>query len=472
MNKSDLIETMLATIRRYGMMDSGEMVLAALSGGPDSVALLHSLHTLAEELGITLHAAHLNHSFRGEESDTDEEFVRTICNKLGVPCTSEKIDVPALSKVLRLSPEETARMVRYDFLDRISDKVGAQRIALGHTADDQVETVLLNLLRGSGIDGLSGMPAVRARIVRPLIDTRRTQVEEYLNSNHIIARTDSTNLTSIYSRNRVRLELLPTLRQDYNPAIDGAILRLSELAAEDSAYLCKESEERLRKIATVHKNGSIVVPAAQLGEMPLAIRRRVLRTAIAQVRGQLLNIGFTHIAEVLRLLETGVNFQNELPGGTFVKRTGSVLTISPGKPEEPEITYEYHLKSPGLTEVPEIDATIEVETGRMPVDFKFPRGSFQVVFDRMSILGILRVRNWLPGDRIRPLGLGGSKKVQDVFMDAKVPRELRYRVPILADDAGVLWVAGITVSESAKITDSSLEYLRIRVMQASDFAGS
>ena len=470
-----LHENLLATIRRFSMISPGDKVLAAVSGGPDSVALLHALWSLRDELGIGLHVAHLNHSFRGKESDQDAEYVSQLAENLGVGFTVEKVDVPEIQRTLRLSPEEAARLVRYEFLERVADEIAprqrasrsvgrANRIAVGHTADDQVETVFLNILRGTGIDGLSGMPPVRGRIIRPLIEIRRSVVEEYVERHNLHPRIDATNLLATYARNRIRLELLPLLRREYNPDIDTAILRLSELACEDSAYLNMEADEALDRLKTAEAQDTLSVYVPGFLSCRLAIRRRVIRAAVRKWRGGLADIGFVHVEDLLRLLEVGKDFRYELPGPIYVERARENLTFSSSRTAELPIIYCYDLSIPGKTEVPEADVIIEVEITSDIVEHVRPPGSFEAVLDRSRIVGKLMVRSWRPGDRIRPLGLGGSKKVQDIFVDKKIPRAARHRIPIIADDEKIVWIAGIALSDLVKVTGDTREFLILRAV--------
>ncbi len=459
-----LTETMLATMRRYSMLARGDKVLVAVSGGPDSVALLHALWSLRDDLGISLSVAHLNHSFRGADSDADAQYVRELAGSLGLAAAIETVDVPEIQRTLHMSAEEAARMVRYDFLERTASGVGANNIALGHTADDQVETVLLNLIRGAGLDGLSGMPPVRGKFVRPLINIRRSQVEEYNDAHGLHPRTDVTNLQPIYTRNRVRLELLPTLRAEYNPKIDAAILRLAELVRDDSAYLSKETDQIVEKITIVREQGAVSIDAHALLDCPLAIRRRAIRSSVETVRGNLINIGFIHIDELLRLLDSGTDFKYELPGGTYVERIGKTLDLRSERPTEIFEQYSYELSVPGKIAVPAAGVSVEAGISTVSVDYMRPPGSMEIVLDYSSIVGKLRVRRWQPGDRIRPLGMSGSKKVQDIFVDRKIPRRMRHRVPVIADDEKVIWIAGIAVSDIVKVTANTETFLILRIM--------
>ncbi len=460
---NSLTETILATIHRFSMIKRGERVLCAVSGGPDSVALLHALWSLRDDLGISLYVAHLNHSFRGAESDADAQYVCDLATNLGLECIVEKVDVPAIRQALRMSPEEAARMVRYEFLERVSLQIGAKKVAFGHTADDQVETVLLNLLRGTGVDGLSGMPPVRGKIIRPLIEARRPDVEAYIEANHLHPRLDATNLMATYTRNRIRLDLLPMLRREYNSDIDTAILRLAELAREDTAYLNMEACEALGRLTVAHDANSVSLDPERLLSYPLAIRRRVIREAVRKVRGELADVGFIHIEELVRLLDMGTDFEYELPGGTYLRRTRLALTVLSSRPGEVPIIYCYEVAVPGETLVPEIQVGIAAELSSARVQHIRERGSTEAVLDCGSVAGKLRVRNWEPGDRIRPLGLRGSKKIQDLFVDGKIPREVRHKVPLIVDDEKVLWVVGLAVSDDAKVTEKTREFLLLKV---------
>jgi tRNA(Ile)-lysidine synthase len=454
---------MRAVIHRYSMMENGETVLVAVSGGPDSVALFHALWKLRSDLGIGLHAAHLNHSIRGAASDADAEYVRRLADALGIGVTIEKIDVPKVRETLRLSIEEAARLVRYDFLERCAAEVGAARIAVGHNADDQVETVLLNLLRGTGIDGISGMPPVREKIVRPLLHTRRSEIEEYIRAEGLQPRIDATNLVPEYTRNRIRLQLLPQLRSGYNSEIDAGILRLSELARDDNAYLNKEAESLLSRSISESAEGSIRLDAAVWAKSPTAIRRRLVRAALRRIGGSIADIGFVHVESFLRLIDAGTNFRYEFPGGVFVHRSGGHLDFMSERPHPESIEYCRNLAVPGTTLIPEIGISINTGAFTQPIEYRRPRGSQDVVLDNACVSGMLKVRSWRPGDRVRPLGLGGTKKLQDVFVDSHIPESARHRVPIVADDEKILWVAGILVSDDCKVTESTTSFLRLGI---------
>lgn len=447
------------------MTAEGDGILVAVSGGPDSVALLHVLHSLRDELDTRLHVAHLNHSFRGEASDGDAEYVRGLAQSLGIPVTIEKVDVPGIRRTLRLSPEEAARLVRYEFLDRVADEVGASKIALGHTADDQVETVLMRILRGTGIDGLRGIPPVRGRFIRPLIQVRRSEIEEYIRENGLQPRTDETNLMPAFTRNRIRLELIPLLRREYNPGVDSAILQLAELAREDTAYLDVVTKEALDRLILRREEGALSLDASGLAGQTNAIARRLIRRAAREVRGEIADTGLCHVDDLIALLRSSDSFRCELPGGLFVERSGREVSFSSKRPDQP-IIYLYDLSVPGATEVPEAEVVITADVWDGGVNPVRPPGSMEAVFDSDAIVGRLVVRNWVPGDRIRPLGMRGTKKLQDVFVDSRIPRSARYRIPVVADDVRIMWVPGLVVSDEVRVTDATRHSLLLAVQPA------
>jgi len=459
-----MLQRVLSTIREFSMIERGDSVLVAVSGGPDSVVLLHVLRTLRDELGITLHVAHLDHSLRGEASDEDAEYVHRLADEMRIPVTIEKTDVPQIQRTLRMSPEEAARLVRYEFLNRVADEVGATRIALGHTADDQVETVLMNILRGAGVDGLRGMPPVREKIMRPFINIRRSEIEEYLRANGLRPRTDETNLMPRFTRNRIRLELLPILRRDYNPAVDSAVIQLAELARSDVAYLNLLTRDALDRLTVTREAGMLSVDADGTGDLPDAVARRLVRMAAKDVSGDVRNIGVRHVDDLLDLVRSSGSFRYELPGGILVERSENTLTFfdrdSPGRSQ---INYAYALPVPGEVRVSQAEAIISSEARADPIDPLRRSDAMAAVFDLDSVVGALTVRNWRAGDRIRPLGMSGSKKLQDIFVDGRVPRCRRHRILVLADEARVLWVAGLVVSDEVKVKADTRRWLVVSV---------
>jgi tRNA(Ile)-lysidine synthase len=457
-----LIEHLLQTIHKHNMFSPGDRVVVAVSGGADSVALLHALHSLRDELGISLHVAHLNHGIRGKEADEDAAFVAELAARLSIPCSVEKADVPAVKKSLRLSTEEAARNVRYEFLDRVADGVGAARIATAHTADDQAETVLMNLIRGAGSDGLAGIPPVRDRYVRPMLEVTRLEVESYCTANDLIYRIDASNLRPDYRRNRIRLELIPLLEAHYNEGVKTALVSTSEILREESALLTELAGAVYQCAEVVGDPKQVVLEVTRLSAAHISLRRRCIRMAIESVKGDLRDVSFQQVERVVKLLDSGVDFTLTLPSGrVYARMEGDALRFYRAEPYHSHKSVELGLTVPGVTVSPHLGIEVTAEILSAPADFRRPPGSLDVVLDMGKVTGPLILRNWRKGDRIRPLGMTGAKKLQDIFTDAKVPRRKRGLVPIVADQEKIIWVAGFALSDEVKVTDSSTELLRL-----------
>ena len=336
-----LLDTLRRTIAERGLVVPGDRVLAAVSGGPDSLALLHALHDLRDELGLgDVQAAHLDHGIRGDESAAEAEFVAAFCRGRGLACTVGTADITAHKTARGGSTQEAARAVRYTFLEETARATGANKIATGHTQDDQVETVLLNILRGTGLDGLRGIPAQRGVYVRPLRDTPRTAVEAYCIEHGLTPRRDPSNLDPThYTRNKIRLELLPTLERDYNPGVRAALLRLAETAARDADYLHLQAEAALTELTLERTEANLVLDARRLRGLHPSLLRHVLRAAFAQHRGTAL--GLTH--EHLEPLCAALGGERRLPFGLTTppphcaaRLTERRLTLKGDPPGSPE----------------------------------------------------------------------------------------------------------------------------------------
>lgn len=444
-----LIEAVRRTIAEKDMICPGETVLVGLSGGADSVALLHALWTLRAELSIDLVAAHLNHGIRGADADEDAEFVRVLASKLDIAVIVETVSVPAIQVTLGVGMEEAARTARYDFLERTAEAHNAARIAVAHTSDDQAETVLLNIIRGSGIDGLAGMPAVRGKIIRPLNDVSRAEVEDYLRENVLQWRTDPTNFEDAYTRNRVRLRLIPFLQEEFNPRVKEALLSLSKLAADESELLGELAGIGYSRAVLGQGSDWIELDACVVRAEPAAIRRRVVRKAIEHVKGDLRDVEFHQVQRLLSHLAAEDSITLTLPTGVIYARITPARLRVFRAVEPEEFTFVRPLVVPGVLELPELGITIE--TRPVPTETR-PSGRFQAVVDMARIKGGLAVRTWRPGDRIVPFGMTGHKKLQDVFTDAHIPRQARGTVPVIVDDEKVIWLGGIVTSQLVKVT--------------------
>ncbi|HZO89597.1 MAG TPA: tRNA lysidine(34) synthetase TilS [Chthonomonadaceae bacterium] len=454
---------MRETVGRYGLFAPGQTVVVGVSGGPDSTALLHALAGLRQEWKLTLVAAHFNHGFRGVESEADAEYVAALCARLEVPCRIERADVPAARRRLHLSAQEAARSLRHAFLRRVAGEEGAERIALAHTRDDRIETVLLNLLRGTGLEGLSGFPPVHFPLVRPLYDVSRAQVEAYCAAHVLHPRRDSSNVNLDYRRNRIRTELLPYLAAYYNEKVDHAILRMADLAAADNEVLEGLAAEAFARVACAQTETQVTLDAALLRAQPIALQRRVLRQAIARVRGHLQHIGLETLDRALEAVAQGRKWQVTLPAAEvgavrLCCDEAAVQVVRAAAPAIP-LPWRCDLAVPGRTELPQAGMAVEAwlcRTGAEAASLAAQtgalvgagRGPLLALFYRSDVALPLVARSWQPGDRMRPRGLGGSKKLQDLFTDRKIPAAQRAQMPVIVDAEGrILTVLGLALDE-------------------------
>jgi len=434
----------------------GAVILAAVSGGPDSLAMLHALNELAGELGIeSLAVAHYDHGLRGE-SAAEAEFVTNFCRTLALPCHVETAVTGAIAASSRGSLQEAARDARYAFLERIAVDTRAKFIVTAHNQDDQVETVLINILRGTGIDGLRGIPRLVGHYLRPLLDVDRATIEAYCANHGLAPRRDPSNDDSKhYLRNRIRLELLPLLELDYHPSARESILRLSESAAIDTAYLDDLARAAFESLRRVHP--AVAIDHAGLTALPHALRRRVVRLAVETARGTREGLTERQVEQTLALA-AGV------PGTTGftiaspecrVLRRGDCITFEATVSAAPAVSYSVALASPSNVTL-DTGWTINVDTA--PID-----GVYTATIDARCIdLPTLVVRSRRDGDRIDPLGMTGrSKKLQDAFVDARIARSERDRWPIIADKNGPVWIPGLTLSDRAKVTEQTTQPLTI-----------
>lgn len=445
----------LVAARKHRMFTAGDKVLVAVSGGPDSVALLHALRTHSSELGISLHVAHFNHGIRGEQSDIDEGFVRDLAQAFTLPITVGKADVPALQAELKVGTEEAARIARLEFLQRTAAEVGANKIALGHTADDRAESVLLNIIRGCGIDGLGSIRPVSGNTVRPLIETTRAQIEAYIAENALPYRVDETNADTTYTRNRVRHELLPLLEHEYNPEIRSALVRLAEIATSQGRLIYELAES-----AAVDCRSGEGLDVRKLLNLPGALLHQVIRSEIERVKGDLRDVTFEQVQGVVNALRAGSDFTITLPTGQIdAMRRGDAFRVQRRENVQGVEPFQLDMQVPGVTDIASVGLRIEAQLATQPTPTRLKAN--EALIDIDAVVGKLRVRNICPGDRITPLGMSGHKKLQDIFVDKKISRTQRARAAVIVDDEKILWVVGVVTSELGKVLPSSRAALHL-----------
>ncbi len=448
------------------MVEGGHTLLVAVSGGPDSVAMLHALYQLRDTFSTQLLVAHLNHSMR-PSGTSDGAFVENMVHGLGLPCVSETIDVPAYQRLHKLSPEDAARRVRYAFLQATAVEQRADRIAVGHTADDQAETLLLRMLRGTGLKGLSGIPPMRDRIIRPLIRVHRHEIMAFLERHGIPFREDPSNQLRHYLRNRVRLDLLPQLKQRYNPRVVDSLCAMADLLAADEYALQSRARKEFQSACLPSPSGQVHLRLEALRTLLPALQRRVLREALSELTGGLQGFTHRHITALLRLLATGSGNQRlVLPCGVAVERRYNVLLIH--RDHRPSgVHVDEPLPIPGECRIDALGITLVSRVcGREALAGPFPTGDIAWL-DASKLGEDVRVRTRRPGDRFQPLGAAYSKKLKAFLIDAKIPRPVRDRLPLIVSPAGIAWVMGVRIADWAKVTPNTEQILTLEVMRHS-----
>ena len=462
------------TLIGHKMIERGDAVLVGVSGGPDSVALLRGLAALKQEFDIELAIAHLNHSARGEESDGDARFVKDLGEALQVKTFIEKIDVPTEQASSRNSFQETARDIRLTFFQRTMQRIGANKIALGHTSDDQVETVLMNLLRGSGLKGVGGMSPVRFPYIRPLFDCSRSEVVGFLNDREFAYCKDSSNEKKDYLRNRIRLELIPFLQEKYNPKITENLFEASGIFRADNDCLKTLEDREFDRVVSKFEDDHILsMEIEYFATLPLALQRRLVRKGVQAIKGDLRRISFFHVQEVLHLFEKSQKGKRiDLPDNLEVLCLGNHVEFKRIRESDSRILSDdaseasdwmRPLSIPGETQVEKVGLILKTEIidsgGAGFIDDKDSQAFLD--FDKTG--DDLVIRFFQAGDRLQPLGMKGTKKLKSLFIDEKVPQEIRSSIPILTTgDNDIIWVYGVRIADTYRVTSDTNKVLFIK----------
>ena len=453
--KQKIVAEFTARVRDYAQAEAlwqdGDRLLVAVSGGPDSVALLDVLYALKLPW---LAVAHVHHGLRAE-ADADAALVEEMAARAGLPFVSVRVDVLARMATTGESLETAARELRYTALRRLARDLRATRIVTGHTADDQAETVLMRLLRGTGVTGLAGIPPRRGEIVRPLLAVRREEILAYLRARELSYCHDASNDSLDMTRNRLRLELLPLLERDYAPGVGARLEQLAVMARRDNAALDGWAAAEFARLRRPWPDG-IALPIES--ELPPGLLRRLWRLALMAVRGSLEDIGFAHLEEIAALPS---GQQLHLPGARVVREAGSLVFLPAPEETDPEREIALQpLPVPGQLCLAEIGCCVRAEAcpGAAAIE-----GGDVAVLDAAAVAGPLTVRGWQAGDRFRPLGAPGTRALQDIFVDAGVPRRLRRRVPVIFDREGIVWLAGFRLADRVKMNGETARSVRLSV---------
>jgi len=449
-----VLERVQGTIARYGMFAPGQRVGVAVSGGADSVCLLHVLVELAPRWDLRLSVFHLDHRLRGPESEADAEFVRQLAASRGLELHLRRVDVSAMGAADNL--EQAARRARREFFLEFLREGWLDRMALGHTRSDQAETVLFRFLRGSGTAGLAGIwPVTPEGLVRPLIEVHRSEVIEYLKARGLPWREDSSNLDRSFARNRIRHELLPALVRDWNPALTETLAQTGVLAQEDEQYWNREIE-RLAASELRTWSGSVLLRASALSQLPPAVARRLIRRAIERARGDLRGVDFGHVEEIMRLARRrGGHGRAQAPGLRVVRSFDWIRLAAAEGPAS--CGYQLELAVPGRYPVPgmEVEVNLALLEGKnryntVEGDLDWSRGGYPLV-----------LRNWRPGDRYRAIGHAGQVKLKRLFQQARIPLWVRRFWPIITRGEAIIWAGGFGSSADHLVGPGSRTVLRV-----------
>ncbi len=451
---------MRASVLSGGLIRPGDTILVACSGGPDSTALLHLLLDLSRDIPFSVSAAHFNHQLRPAAA-ADERFVRDMALGLDLPFFVGRADVRAEARKLGLGLEEAGRRLRYAFLERAAAEAGAGKIATGHNLSDQAETVLMRILRGTGVTGLGGIPALReGRIIRPLLAVGRDEIIAYLKSRSLKWRTDESNSDEKFLRNKIRRSLLPRLEKDYAPGIVRSLARLAALSRDEDEYLEKAARTAAARLIA-DRGGEPSLDAAALQKLSPALSRRVVRILLGGLKGDLRDISFDDVEAVRALPDGGA-----LPiSKTLVleRRRGRIGR----KPDRaPVITFSFLWDGRGDLPLPSAGrvykgsfhgpAAVKGFLASLPKD-----DSVGCVLDASGLTFPLLVRGRRPGDRYRPLGAPGAKRLKEILRAKGVPEDERAVRPVFVSGGEIVWVQGLPISENNKITSKTKNILRI-----------
>jgi len=426
-------------VKNTNLIEKNDRLILGLSGGSDSMCLLNILLELREEYNINVVAVHINHMIR-EEADDDENSLRDFCDSVDVDFYSKKIDVPAFAKENRLSSEDAGRICRYDFFNEILKQTNSNKIVTAHNLNDVVETVFMNLIRGTGLNGLTGIDYFQGNVIRPLLDVSKSEIEDYCKANNIPVRVDKTNYENDYTRNKIRNIVLPIIREEINSSVDFNVSNMVKILKEDEEELKRLANETYKSI--INKNS---LKKTEFNNLSKAIKRRVLREYILEIRHSLKDISLDKVDELIEFVgKFGTGKRIDIIDGFYLEISYDSIIV---KSKEEKQNFCYELKIPGTTYIPELRASI-VATLRDATDSEDIIKDKRVkIFDIEKTGKKLYVRNRRDGDKFMPSGMKGTRKLKDFFMDLKLERTRRDKIPLIVNDEDIIWVVGIRSSD-------------------------
>ena len=455
---------LLEKVSKANVIQKEDRIVVGVSGGADSVCLLRILCEFRKKDGIYLCVVHVNHGIRGEEADRDEKFVQELCGKWKVDFQSVRVNVPELAKQQGLSEEEAGRMVRYQEFQKVCMQRQCNKIAVAHNLEDNAETILHHIFRGTGLDGLVGMSFENGRIIRPLLSVSRKEIEQYLDEINQEYQTDSTNLSTKYTRNKLRLELIPYIEKEISPQAVNHIVAMANRVKEVKDFLEEESEQAFLQVVR-RENNQLIILEEPIRAYGSAVQKEIIRQAVFQQAGQRKDITAKHIESVLELFEKQVSKEIMLPYHLTAKREYEGIRIFSDRTDEKSHLAEEsrQLKSQMILEQKVIEKEEFSQIDRKNIWNEEKAYTKWLDYDKIERTLILRHRE--PGDYIVINRQGGRKKLKDYFIDQKILAADRDKIYLLADGKKIVWVVGYRISEDCKITDETNRILQVGIKE-------
>ncbi|MGJ7044163.1 tRNA lysidine(34) synthetase TilS [Thermoanaerobacterium thermosulfurigenes] len=458
-----MIDSFEKTIKEYKMIEKGDKIVVGVSGGPDSICLLNLLLEIKERYKLKLFVVHVNHMLRGADADSDALFVEKFCKGINIPFFLFKEDVRRYAEEKGLSEEAAGREIRYSAFNKVLKEVGGNKIAIAHNKNDVAETVLLNILRGAGTTGLVGIKPVNGCIIRPLIQTKRREIIDYLNSKNLEFVEDVTNKEDAYRRNRIRLKLIPFIEEYFDIDMVENLYRTSQIVLDDEDYLSRESEKIFNEIADID-NGNVKLDIDGIKKLHSSIKRRVIRLAYKKLKGDFNQLAFKHVEDVLDIMDKQTSSKIDLPFEIEVIKSYNNLIFRKRNFYEKRDFSEVKLNIPGITDGGCLGVYKAEIIDRESIE-SLNLGRYRKFFDADLIDGDVVVRHRRIGDCILPLNMRGTKTLKKYFIDEKIPREERDKIPLLAIGNTILWIVGYRISEKYKVRDSTKKILSIEYIE-------
>ncbi|URZ14695.1 tRNA lysidine(34) synthetase TilS [Clostridium felsineum] len=457
-----MINGVINTIEKNSMIKENDRIVVAVSGGPDSICLLHLLFKLKDKFSLSICVAHVNHCIRGEAADKDEEYVKKFCKKLNIQFYVKKVDVNKIAKEKKLSSEMAGREIRYEFFEEVKRKFGANKIAIAHNANDQAETIMMRIIRGTGTEGIKGIRPVRdGYYIRPLIETKRLDIEKYCEDEKLMPRIDATNLERDYNRNKIRLDLIPYIIDNFNEDIVGSLNRLAELVTIDNDYLEKVAKSEYKLYCNECEKQVIISKKAFFSDA--AILSRVIRKAILYLVSSKYNFEKKHIDSIIKCQKSATGKQINLPSSMIVYNNYGDIYLKLKKEEKCISNKEYILNINETNAIHEEKLIIGIKLIHNSNDINLKQSDNIKYFDADKAGKNITVRYRVDGDKFMPLGMKNNKKLKDIFINLKIPREERKKIPLICFGGEIAWITKFKISEKFKIDNNTKKILEIKI---------